>query len=68
MIMQRIRSKKREYYTISVYRTLFDEFLVEHHTGRKYRSASKKYYTANKKEALYHSIAIMMQKKITRFF
>ena len=63
--MTLVRKKNRtvKYYQVSLYPTLFDDFLLVHHCGTRCSRRSKKSYFKTKKEALINSLNIISAKK-----
>jgi len=67
--MTLVQKKKRSvrYYSVSLYPTLFDDFLIVQYCGTRCSSRSKKSYFSTKKEALLHSLNIVSAKKAEGF-
>ena len=54
------QSKKRTfYYSIALYPTLFNDFLLVHHCGTNCSKKAHRNYFQNKKEALYASLGVI---------
>lgn len=56
-----------KYYSVSLYPTLFDDFMLVHHCGQNCSKRSKRSYYKNKKEALLDSLNIISAKKAEGF-
>lgn len=67
MTLVRKRNFSENYYKVAVYPTLFDDFLLVHHCGRKCSRTSKKHYFKTKKEALLGSLNIISAKQAEGF-
>jgi len=67
--MTLVRRKKRSvnYYSVALYPTLFDDFLLVHHCGRSCSHSSQKSYFKSKKEALLTSLNIISAKQAEGF-
>lgn len=55
------------YYSVSVFPTLFDDFLLLHYCGTDCSKNSKKSYFDNKKDALLHSLTLIGEKQKNGF-
>jgi len=67
--MTLVRKKNRavKYYKVSLYPTLFDDFLLVHHCGTRCSRTSRKSYFKTKKEALISSLNIISAKRAEGF-
>lgn len=63
MTLIRKRGHTVRYYRVSVYPTLFDDFLVVHHCGKSCSRTPNKSYFSTRKEALIGSLDIISTKK-----
>ena len=63
MTLYRHNKKSTHYYSVSMYPTLFDDFLLVHHCGQNCSKKSIKEYYDSKKEALFRSLYIIDEKK-----
>ena len=63
MILIRKTERSCSYYSVALYPTLFDEFMVVHHCGRGCSSNATKEYFETKKEALLKSLHIIASQK-----
>ncbi len=63
MTLTRKTAKTTRFYSVMLYPTLFDDFLLVHHCGTNCSSKSNRSYFDTKKEALYHSLNILANKK-----
>lgn len=63
--MTLVRNTKRStsYYSIALYPTLFDEYMLVHHCGMNCSKKATRSYYENKKEALYASLGIIESQK-----
>ena len=64
MTLYRERKNKKEFYSIALYPTLFDDFLLVRHCGKRacMRKGAKEYF-GTKREALLRSLSILENKK-----
>ena len=67
MTLRRKTAHSIRYYSIGVYPTLFDDFLLLHHCGSQCSQKSTKAYYDTKKEALVHSLTIIGNKQKSGF-
>jgi len=67
MTLVRKRNDVVNYYRIALYPTLFNEFLVIHHCGKKCSRTPHKNYYQTRKEALLGSLNIITAKKAEGF-
>ena len=67
MTLYRKTAKSTNYYSIGVYPTLFDDFLLLHYCGVDCSKKSTKVYFDTKKEALLHSLSVISNKKRNGF-
>ncbi len=67
MTLIRKRGLDVRYYRVSVYPTLFDDFLVVHHCGKSCSRSPHKSYFNTRKEALIGSLDIISLKKAEGF-
>ena len=67
--MTLVQKKNRtvKYYKVSLYPTLFDDFLLVHHCGTRCSRRSKRRYFKTKKEALLTSLNIISAKRSEGF-
>ncbi len=63
MTLVQKKGRRVRYYSVSLYPTLFDDFLLVHHCGQRCSGQSKKHYFDSKKEALLNSLNIISAKK-----
>ncbi len=63
MTLYRQKKKTTHYYSVSMYPTLFNDFLLVHHCGKNCSQKSIKEYYASKKEALFRSLHIIDEKR-----
>ncbi len=64
MTLTRERKNRKEFYSIALYPTLFDDFMLVCHCGKRacMRKGMREYFDT-KREALLHSLTIMESKK-----
>jgi len=68
MRLSKETSRSTNYYTINIYPTLFDDFMLAHHCGkRKCIRKSARSYFPTKKDALLHSLSLIEEKKSEGF-
>lgn len=64
MRLYKATDSRTDIYTINLYPTLFDDYLIMHHCGKRecpYKSTRE--YFPSKKEALLHSLGLIERKK-----
>ncbi len=64
MTLYREKKNRKEFYSIAVYPTLFDDFMLVCHCGKRacMRKGMREYFDT-RREALLHSLNIMENKK-----
>ncbi len=67
MRLLRKTTRSVRYYSIAVYPTLFDDYLLLHHCGPDCSDKSTKAYFKTKKEALLQSLNIISEKQKNGF-
>lgn len=67
MTLVRKKNQRINYYKVSLYPTLFDDFLLVHHCGNNCSRTSKKSYYKTKKEALLGSLDLISSKRAEGF-
>lgn len=67
MRLVRKRASSVDYYSVAVYPTLFDDYLLMHQCGSYCSQKSKKAYFDTKKEALIESLSIIADKQKNGF-
>ncbi len=63
MTLVQKKNRSVRYYKVSLYPTLFDDFLLVHHCGTRCSRRSKKSYFKTKKEALLSSLNLISAKR-----
>ncbi len=63
MTLIRQTQRRTAYYSIALYPTLFDDFLLIHHCGKACSKKASRSYFQNKKEALYASLGIIQMQQ-----
>ncbi len=67
MTLFKHNAKLTNYYSVAMYPTLFNDFLLVHHYGQNCSKKSIKEYYDSKKEALFRSLYIIDEKKALGF-
>lgn len=67
MILIQKTKQSVKYYSVALYPTLFDDYVLVHHCGQNCSRRSKRIYYKNKKEALLESLNIITAKKAEGF-
>ncbi len=67
MTLVRKTSRRTSYYSVALYPTLFDDFLLVHHCGTNCSKKAKRSYFDTKREALLESLNIIADKKRSGF-
>ncbi|MEA3374088.1 MAG: hypothetical protein U9Q62_10440 [Campylobacterota bacterium] len=64
MTLIRERNQRTDYYSITIYPTLFDDFFLIYQCGKRtcIRKGVREYFDT-KREALLHSLTVMEEKK-----
>ena len=64
MTLYRERKSSKEFYSITLYPTLFDDFMLLHQCGKRacMKKGTREYFKS-KKEALLHSLQIIEAKR-----
>jgi hypothetical protein len=63
MTLVRKTDRRISYYSIALYPTLFDEYLLIHHCGTACSKKAERAYYESKKEALFESLNIIAAQK-----
>jgi len=63
MTLMRKLPRSVRFYSVALYPTLFNDFLLVHHCGKNCSPKSRRSYFDTKKEALYHSLNIISSKQ-----
>ncbi len=63
MTLVRQTSKRTSYYSVVLYPTLFDDYMLVHHCGMNCSKKSQRVYFESKKEALFESLNIIGEQK-----
>jgi hypothetical protein len=63
MTLVRKTSRRTSYYSVTLYPTLFDDFLLIHHCGTACSKKAERSYFDTKKEALLESLDIIALQK-----
>ena len=63
MTLIRRTPKTTRLYSVALYPTLFDDYLLVHHCGTACTTKANRSYFDTKKEALYHSLNVLSSKR-----